>query len=248
MNIWAFSDLHLSFGAPEKSMEVFGPAWHNYAERIKNGWLSHIADQDLVLIPGDISWGKNLEQGLIDLEWIHALPGTKVIIKGNHDYWWDSPAKMNKALPSSIHFIQNNTFEWNDVIIGGARLWDTQEYTFKDYIEFIENPREKINTQPASLEDQEKIFVRELERLRLSLSQMKNDKKLRIALTHYPPIGADLAPSRVSKILEEFRIDLCVFGHLHSLKKKTPFFGEKNGVKYVFACCEFLDFIPLKLR
>ncbi|MEI8328868.1 MAG: metallophosphoesterase [Chlamydiia bacterium] len=247
MNIWAFSDLHLSFGNPEKSMEVFGPAWHNYGERIKQGWLRHIHDEDLVLIPGDLSWGKNLDQALIDLEWIHALPGTKVIIKGNHDHWWDSAAKMTKALPSSIHFIQNNTFEWKDVTIGGARLWDTSEYNFKDYIEFVENPRENKQA-PASLpEDQQKIFVRELQRLRLSLSAMDPNKKIRIALTHYPPIGADLATSRTSQILEEFHIDLCVFGHLHSVKKRTPFFGKKNGVQYVFACCDFLDFIPLKL-
>ena len=250
MTIWALSDLHLSFGTPSKSMEVFGSAWKNYAERIKTHWLESIRPEDLVLIPGDISWGMNMDQALVDLHWIDALPGTKVILKGNHDYWWDSPAKMQGKMPPSIHFIQNNAFTWKDVTIGGARLWDTPEYSFGDYIQYVENPREKKKPF-ENLEDQkaeqEKIFVRDLERLKLSLVKLDPKAKIRIALTHYPPIGADLKDSRASKILQDFNIDICVFGHLHNVIKKDPFFGEKNGVKYIFASCDFLQFIPLKI-
>lgn len=250
MAIWALSDLHLSFGTPSKNMEVFGPVWKNYAERIKTEWLTHIKPEDLVLIPGDISWGMNMDQAMTDLLWIDALPGTKVIIKGNHDYWWDSPTKMKKRMPASIHIIQNDAFNWNDVTIGGARLWDTPEYNFSDYIQFVENPLEnkkEVKDAAGRAEEKEKIFVRDLERLKLSLAKLNPDAKIRIALTHYPPISADLQPSRASQILEQYKIDICVFGHLHSVKKKQPFFGEKNGIKYVFASCDFLEFVPIRI-
>lgn len=247
MAIWALSDLHLSFGTPSKSMEVFGPAWKNYAERIQNEWLSRIKPEDLVLLPGDLSWGMNLDQAMADFLWLDSLPGTKLTIKGNHDYWWSSPTQMKKKLPPSIHFLQNDAFDWHDVTIGGARLWDTPEYNFKEYIEFVENPRENKKEAKSSEEEEEKIFVRELERLRLSLAKLNPNAKLRIALTHYPPISADLQPSRASKILEEFKMDICIFGHLHSVRKKEPFFGEKNGVNYIFASCDFLEFVPLRI-
>ena len=247
MAIWAISDLHLSFSDPSKSMEVFGPEWADYSFKIQENWIKYISKEDLVLIPGDISWAKNLDKALIDLNWIDALPGTKLIIKGNHDYWWDSASKMKKVMPPSIFFLQNDAFNWNDVSIGGARLWDTAEFSFADYIEYKDNPRENKKEPPSSQEEDEKIFVRELERLKLSLLKLNPEAKHKIALTHYPPIGADLKDSRVSKILEEHKIETCIFGHLHSLKRKEPFFGEKNGIKYIYASCEYLDFVPIKI-
>jgi predicted phosphohydrolase len=250
MSIWALSDLHLAFGAPEKTMEDFGPSWEKYAEKISANWKKMISAEDLVLIPGDISWAMRLEEALTDLKWIDALPGTKVILRGNHDYWWPSSSKLAKALPPSIHFIQNNAFLWKDVAIGGSRLWDTPEYSFNSFIEFKENPRARVKTQEERAkekEEDERIFVRELERLKLSLSQLDKNAKLRIAMTHYPPIGADLASSRASQILEAFEIDVCVFGHLHNVRAGALKFGEARGVKYVFTSCDYLDFVPVKL-
>ncbi|MBI2811771.1 MAG: metallophosphoesterase [Candidatus Melainabacteria bacterium] len=250
MSIWVLSDIHLAFGAPQKTMEAFGASWENYAEKIAANWKKMISPDDLVLIPGDISWAMRLEEALIDLKWIDALPGTKIILRGNHDYWWPSSSKLAKALPPSIQFIQNNAITWKGVAIGGSRLWDTKEYTFNPYIEFKENPRARIKTpeeRANEKEEDERIFVRELERLKLSLSQMDKNAKLKIAMTHYPPIGADLAPSRVSAILEEFKIDICVFGHLHNVRPQALKFKEARGVKYVFASCDYLDFVPIKL-
>ena len=250
MTIWALSDPHLAFGVPEKTMEAFGPSWERYAEKIKAHWTAAIAPEDLVLVPGDISWAKRLDEALIDLQWIDALPGTKVILRGNHDYWWSSPAKLSKIMPPSIHFIQNNVFIWNEIAIGGSRLWDTPEYNFAPYIEFQENPRARIKP-PEELknekEEEERIFVRELERLKLSLSQLPKESKIKIALTHYPPVGADLAPSRASQILESFQIHYCVFGHLHNVRPGSLPFGEARGVKYLFTSCDYLDFKPLKI-
>jgi predicted phosphohydrolase len=250
MKIWTLSDLHLALSVPEKTMEDFGPAWHNYAERIAGNWKKLISPSDLVLIPGDICWAKHLEEAIIDLKWIDALPGTKLLLRGNHDYWWASSAKMAKVMPPSIHFIHNSVFLWNDAAIGGSRLWDTNEYSFERYIEFQENPRARVKT-PDELahekEEEEKIFARELERLKLSLSQIPKSSKIKIAMTHYPPIGADLAPSKASRILEEYQMQYCVFGHLHNVRKGSLPFGEARGVKYIFTSCDYLDFVPLKI-
>lgn len=250
MSIWVLSDPHLAFGVPEKTMEAFGPAWHDYAEKIATHWKQLVSPDDLVLIPGDISWAMQLEQALVDLNWIDALPGTKVILRGNHDYWWPSSAKLAKIMPPSIHFIHNNVFLWKDIAIGGSRLWDTPEYNFGAYIAFQENPRAKVKT-PEELakekEEEERIFVRELERLKLSLAGLPKDAKVKIAMTHYPPVGANLAPSRASEILEAFDIDICVFGHLHNVRKGSLPFGEARGVKYLLTSCDYLSFIPLKL-
>jgi len=250
MSVWALSDPHLSFGVPDKNMGAFGPDWEGYAEKMALNWNKNISQEDLVLIPGDISWAMSLDEALIDLKWIDALPGTKVILKGNHDYWWGSASKLSKTMPPSIHFIQNNAFNWNDITVGGARLWDSPEYSFEKLINFRENPKAKPKA-PKDFEkekqDSEKVFVRELERLKLSLSQLNPKARLRIALTHYPPIGADLKSSRASEILESYHINICIFGHLHSLKKGISPFGEARGVRYLLTSADYLDFMPLKV-
>lgn len=250
MSIWALSDFHLAISVPSKTMEVFGPAWKNYAERIRSNWEKKISPEDLVLIPGDICWAMRLEEAVIDLQWIDTLPGTKVILRGNHDYWWSSNAKMQKVMPQSIHFIHNTMLMWKGVAIGGSRLWDTPEYNFSAFNVFQENKRERVKTTEESShkpEEDEKIFVRELERLTLSLSQMPKEATYKIAMTHYPPIGADLAPSRASKILESFGVNTCVFGHLHNIRAGSLAFGKARGVDYKFTSCDYLEFVPIKI-
>ncbi|MDN3505649.1 MAG: metallophosphoesterase [Simkaniaceae bacterium] len=244
MTVWVLADLHLAFGNPKKSMEVFGPVWKDYPKRIQENWERVVGPDDLVLIPGDISWAMKPEEALKDLDFIDQLPGEKLIIRGNHDYWWPSASKLKGLLPPSIHFVQNNAFDWKDCSFGGARLWDTHEYSFADVIEFVENPREKKKNVE---EDGEKIFVRDLERLKLSLECLNPKAKHRIALTHYPPIGGDLKPSRASAILEDYKIDVCVFGHLHNVRENSLNFGEVRGVKYIFASADYLGFTPIKV-
>ena len=228
-------------------MDVFGPEWENYTDKIAVSWKRRVTPDDLVLIPGDISWAMRMEEALLDLEWLHALPGTKIILRGNHDYWWPSNRKLQSFLPPSILFIHNNAINWHDVTIGGTRLWDTPEYNFGSFVAMKENPRARIKEEPYNPEQEEKIFIRELQRLRLSLEQLNPQASLRIALTHYAPIGANLAPSRASKILEEFGIQICVFGHLHRIKKDKPLFGEARGIRYIFTSCDYLDFSPIEI-
>lgn len=218
-------------------------------DRIETEWRRLIGPDDLVLLPGDISWAMRLEEAKIDLDWIDGLPGTKVMIRGNHDYWWGSMKKMAEILPPSIHALHNTAFSWNDVAVGGSRLWDTDEYRYQDLIHFkLAEGSPALGTPSPSKEEAEKIFLRELERLRRSLEQMNPEATLRVAMTHYPPIGADLAPSRAARILEEFKIDICVFGHLHNVKKGRTLFGEARGVKYILTAADYIDFIPVRLR
>lgn len=244
--IWAIADLHLSLGVPEKTMAIFGPQWEGYMDKIAAHWKETISKDDLVLIAGDISWALRLHEVQPDLDWIHSLPGTKVMIRGNHDYWWASKSKLMQIMPPSIHIIQNSCFHWNDVTIGGSRLWDSDEYRFSEYVHFQENPKAAA-ALPKEENDDEKIFLRELERLKLSLNQLDPSRKTRIAMTHYPPLSADLKPSRASAILEEYKIDICVFGHLHNLKVGQPLFGTARGITYHLTACDYLDFIPLQI-
>lgn len=247
MAIWAIGDLHLALGVPKKRMDTFGGPWINYTQKIEENWRKVVQEDDLVLIPGDISWAMTIEDVIPDLEWIHNLPGTKVVLRGNHDYWWTSLNKVEKILPPSIHLIQNNSFFWNDVAIGGARLWDTPEYAFGPYINYTENPLAKNLTVPEDPRETEKLFLRELGRLELSLQSMNPAAKKRIAMTHYPPIGVDLGESRTAAILEKYKIDICVFGHLHNIKPGIYLFGNRNDIKYVLASADYIDFKPVRL-
>ena len=248
MKIWAIADLHLCFGVPAKTMEVFGSEWKDYTQKIETNWKKNVEEDDLVLIAGDTSWAIKPEEVIPDLEWIESLPGTKIMIKGNHDYWWPSLKKLNELLPPSIHAIQNGAFDHNGITIGGSRLWDTEEYSFENLIELKDNPYSPKKTdfieEATQLELSQKIFSRELQRLKLSLGQINKSASIRIAMTHYPPISADLQDSEASKILEEHGIQCCVFGHLHNVKPDLQPFGEKNGVKYILTSSDYLNFTP----
>ncbi|MBS0624154.1 MAG: metallophosphoesterase [Verrucomicrobia bacterium] len=232
MSIWALADLHLSLGVPDKTMEVFGPHWDQYIDKMATHWQQCVHVDDLVLIAGDISWAMRLEEAEKDLQWIDQLPGTKVLIRGNHDYWWDSVSKVKRALPPSLHIIQNDSFDWKDISIGGSRLWDTQEYSF--------------NQTFAAVDPQaEKIYDRELARLEMSLKSMRQDRRL--VMTHYPPLGSDLRPSRASRMLTQYGVTDCVFGHLHGLDNSQNYFGQKDGVKYHLTASDYLNFCPKKI-
>lgn len=243
MTVWALADLHLSFGTPNKSMEIFGEAWKGWTHKIKVHCEEVIKNEDLLLIAGDISWASTLEEVMPDLEWIDSLPGTKVLIKGNHDYWWPSKKKLDEILPKSIHAIHNDVFNWEHVSIGGSRMWDSEEYSF----ESLSNSEGSALVSHKLDPDAEKIFTRELGRLKMSLDQLSKEAQIRIVMTHYPPIGLELQDSKTSKLLDSYNIDYCVFGHLHNVKKQKALFGKKNKTQYYLTSCDFLDFKPLKL-
>lgn len=248
MAVWAIADLHLSFGVPNKNMDVFGPQWAGYTERIEQAWRAAISPDDLVLIAGDISWAMHPEEAKPDLEWIGGMPGTKALIKGNHDYWWSSLSKLKAILPPSCHLIQNNSLTWNEVSVAGARLWDAPELSFHDIIDFKEHGCVKVLTESDETPDSQKVYQRELGRLEASLKTMDPKAKHRVAMTHYPPVGTNFQETEASRLLEKYRVDVCVFGHLHNVKPGLQLFGTHHGVRYYLTACDYLPgFKPLQV-
>ena len=248
MTVWAIGDLHLALGVPEKSMEEFGEPWIGYTQHIQKEWVERVKPDDLVLIPGDISWATHPEHAKIDLDWIHALPGTKVILRGNHDYWWTSLSKISKIMPPSIHVIQNNAFHWKNIGIAGTRLWDIPGLSFKELIDYKPNPKAKeIPGSEVDLEETQRLYERELLRLEMSLKCLTKEDQIRIAMIHYPPLGPNMADTEVTKLLEKYKVNICLFGHLHNLKKERTLFGEKNGVNYILTAADYIDFKPIKV-
>lgn len=247
MKIWAIADLHLSFGVPNKEMHVFGEKWRDHPKKIKEHWESKISDEDIVLIPGDISWGKHLEEALPDLLFIHSLPGKfKILLKGNHDYWWSAINKVRKILPPSLVVLQNDSFTYENISVGGARLWDDYSINFDPYIEYIDIPCAKnLTEKDNNKENAEEIYKRELLRLERSLSSMDANAKYRIAMTHYPPIGPLLENTQAFNILKKYNINYTVFGHIHSLKhQEPPLFGIKDNINFIMTAADYINFNP----
>lgn len=245
MKIWVLSDLHLAVSTPGKEMDFFGGSWVNYTEKIQKNWQAVVGPDDLVLIPGDISWAIKLKDAIRDFEWIDKLPGTKVILRGNHDLWWGSLSQVRAALPPSMHAIQNDIFTWNGIEIAGSRLWDTPEYSYSKFVNFQKNER-AVSKEDNPVEA-EKIFVRELSRLETSLKAFTPKAKRKLAMVHYPPIGPDLQPSRASALLEKYGVETCVFGHIHQVPPGIVPMGEARGVKYHLTSADYLDFMPLEI-
>ncbi len=244
--LYAISDLHLSAAHP-KPMDIFGPGWRDHVSRIRENWRKTVADDDIVLIAGDISWAMRLDEAAADLAWISALPGRKVMIRGNHDYWWQSIGRVRKAMKPGMHCLQNNALEIDGFAFAGTRLWDFPGITWQP------DPAQAGMRQPGRAaqertgaprnSDPEKIRKREIERLRLSLSRLPQDADQRIVLTHFPPLGDNGKPSHITDIISEFHVDLCVFGHLHALGSiPRPGADCRIGkTRYVLTSCDWLE-------
>jgi len=228
MALYAISDLHLALGG-DKPMDIFGDRWLKHDENIKKNWIDIIKQEDTVLIAGDISWSIDIEAGKIDLDWIHELPGKKILIRGNHDYWWNSITKLN-TMYSNMHFIQNNHFAYEDYAVCGTRGWISP---FSD----------------AFTESDEKIYGRELIRLRLSLdSAIANGFEKFIVMLHYPPTNDKFEESGFVDILREYIVEKVIYGHLHgNFQSRVPERSE-DGIEYLLTSCDFLDFCPLLIN
>ena len=253
MNIFAISDLHLSAGVPGKSMSAFGRYWNDHERKIEQRSKEGVGDKDILLIAGDISWAMKLDNARPDIEYIAGLPGRKVLVRGNHDYWWSSVAKVRSALPDNVFALHHDALFIDGVAIAGTRLWEDIRMPGLGLPQ-----REDLDLPPASRakgekppvmqdpERDEKIFTRELNRLKMALADMNSRAELRIAMVHFPPISIDFEETRASRLMEEAGIHHCVFGHLH---KAVPspgcsFLGVRKGVSYHLASCDYLDFIP----
>lgn len=209
-------------------MDVFGDAWANHSQRIAEHWRAKIQPEDLVLIAGDISWAMRQEDVIPDFLYLRELPGTKVLLKGNHDYWWSTKKKVLSLAGEGFGVVQNDAFVHEDVAIVGVRGWDmpgSRRYSDED----------------AS------ILQREIGRLRLSLEAGVRSRKRMICMMHYPPLSAVDRTTPFSDLLEEFKIPLCVYGHLHGPSHRARVEGTVRGVQYHLVAADFLHFQPLEI-
>lgn len=222
MRFFAIADPHLSKAQP-KPMSIFGGNWEEHPEVFLNGWREAVQPEDVVIVPGDISWAMRLEEALLDLQDIAELPGTKIILRGNHDYWWASISKVRKVLPPGMYALQNDSLVMGEVAIAGTRGWDT--------------PQSKL----LEAED-EKIYMREVERLKLSLESLKNTpyQKLIVAL-HFPPTLGEA--TGFTELLEHYRPDAVVYGHLHGAKPEW-LVPDWQGIPLHLVAADFLNFKP----
>jgi len=247
MRVFALSDPHLALDTPGKSMDRFGPQWVDHATTMARNWDRLVGDDDLVLVPGDISWARDLEHAAADLSWLAERPGTKLIGKGNHEYWWKSRAKVRTALPAGILAVDADAVRVGDVAVGGSRLWDSPDSAgwWHDLIVWQGEPisnEQSPEQEAASL----KIYKRELQRLERGLEALDADASVRIAMLHYPPAGPGLPPNEATALLERHGVQHCVYGHLHAVDpaRVSQTGGEARGIRYLCASCDLLDFAP----
>lgn len=220
MAVYAISDLHLP--AREKPMSVFGAHWDNHFEKISADWRASVRSEDIVLLPGDLTWAMRLEDAAEDIRRVGDLPGRKIILRGNHDYWWSAIGRVRRALPEGMYALQNDAMELQGILFAGSRGWT---------VPGADTPEEDV-----------KIYERERLRLRMSLESARrlSKEKPLIVMTHYPPF----TPSNpgVSDILEEFGTAICVYGHLHGASLAYAFTGERGGIFYHQVSCDGLGF------
>lgn len=231
MALYTIADLHLACGV-EKPMDVFGGRWQGYMEKIEKNWRARITQNDTVVIGGDVSWAINFEQLKADFAYLDRLPGKKIILKGNHDLWWDTAKKMNAFVQENgfqnIVFLHNNCFFFGDIALCGTRGWFYEEDFKKGH--------------------DEKIFRRELGRLEtsLKLGQAGNPREI-ICFLHYPPIFASFRCEEIIALLHRCGVRRCVYGHLHSESLRWAVEGVQEGIEFILSSSDHINFMPLRL-
>ena len=229
-SLFAIADLHLATdpSIADKSMDMFGGAWVGHTERLREIWLRLVEPEDTVLIPGDISWALKLEDAKADLAWLDALPGKKVLLRGNHDLWWSSMKKM-RGLYESILFIRNDCIEFDGYVLCGSRGWNC--------------PGDPDFSEASD----RKIYERELIRLEMSLKSAAKCGKQIVAATHFPPMNREKEPSGFTELYKRYGVKKAVYGHLHGSAILTAPEGLMDGTEYRLVSLDRLHAAPLKL-
>ena len=222
LKIFAISDLHLSINNP-KPMDIFGPAWDDYIEKIIKDWNEKVSDEDIVLLCGDLSWAMRLEDAKVDINLIGKLKGKKILLRGNHDYWWSTISKVRGILPQNMYAIQNDSMIIDNYIFCGTRGW------------IVDNSKMTLNDK--------KILDRELIRLEMSLKQAKEkqtENQKIVCLMHFPPFDKNNNPTAFTTLIEKYGVDIVVYGHLHG---KIPNIKEVltlNNINYYLSSCDMV--------
>lgn len=225
MKIFAIGDLHLSGFSP-KPMDIFGDHWADHWENIKQNWKEFVNESDLVLLPGDLSWALKLSEAAPDIHEICALPGKKVLLKGNHDYWWSSLSQVQTLLSNNTQALQNNSYIFGDYIIAGSRGWTCP------------------GTNQYDAQNDEKLYLREAGRLELSLKHARKiapDATL-IGMMHFPPSDKVGSKTLYTELFEKYGAAQVVYGHLHSASINSALSGTVRGVCYSLVSCDAIDF------
>ncbi|HHT25461.1 MAG TPA: serine/threonine protein phosphatase [Clostridiaceae bacterium] len=240
MSVYCLADFHLS-NQVDKPMHKFGEEWLDHDLKIKENLQRVLTDADLLLIPGDISWAINLQEAKKDLVFISELPGKKILLRGNHDYWWGTLSKNYRAMAKwqieNIDFLQNNAFRVEDSDLGGLLIAGTRGWIFPN--------------DPKWQKSDRKIFEREIQRLALSLSQaekLKQPGDKLIVMTHFPPVNQQLAISEFTKLMYNHQADVCVFGHIHHRESPYQLSGELiHEIPLILTSCDQVGFQPILL-
>lgn len=227
--IYGISDLHLDF-TKEKDMKVFGSVWEGYEEQIFENWKKVVKAEDTVLVPGDISWAMHLSEARRDLKRLDELPGTKYILRGNHDYWWESLKKIEQEGYETIRTVQNNAFVVEGTRLVGTRGWDSPD-------------------AKGFTEADEKVYQREILRLEMSLNaKLQEPYDRTIAMLHYPPFFKNGRANDLGFLMQEHGVSMCVYGHLHSEGLVWVQEGWIDGVEYRCISADYLGFRPVLLE
>jgi len=225
--LYAIGDLHLSLNS-DKPMDIFGPGWLDYVRRIEEGF-SVVSEEDTTVLCGDLTWGMSLEESLRDFQFINALPGKKLLLKGNHDYWWNTAKKMTAFFAehelNTLQILYNNAYAYGDYSICGTRGW------------FYELDNEGTRNG--------KMVAREAGRLEASLQAGGNKEKL--CFLHYPPLYTGYRCPEILEILQKYNVKLCCYGHLHGASHRRRIEGNCGGTEYSLVAADFLKFIPKKI-
>ena len=228
MSLFAIGDLHLSLDG-SKSMEVFGGRWTDYQQKIERGF-SLLTDEDVCVLCGDLVWGMTMEAALEDFRFISRLPGKKIILKGNHDYWWSTAAKAYRFFEENgmenLQVLHNNCYEYGPYALCGTRGW------------FFEEERGDAHDR--------KIMLREVGRLEASLKAA--GKRPKLVFLHYPPIYQGYECPEILSLLEQYQVERCYYGHIHGKGHAAAFQGERNGTVFRMVSADYLDFYPLKVE
>ncbi|MBO4323424.1 MAG: metallophosphoesterase [Clostridia bacterium] len=209
----------------DKPMDIFGAKWHNYLEKIRADWEEKVSDEDVVLIGGDISWAMDLSDAIVDINTLKDLKGNKVLVRGNHDYWWKSISRIRAELPEKFYALQNDCVKFGNKIICGSRAWC-------------------VEGSPDFKEQDRKIYLREVERLRLALNSAKKvleEGDEIYCLIHYPPFNARRENSLFTELFESFGVKKVIYGHLHGKESRTDLKIVKNGIEYYLTSCDQVD-------
>ncbi|MEI3393363.1 MAG: metallophosphoesterase [Clostridia bacterium] len=230
MAIYVIADLHLSF-SQDKPMSIFGENWEGHSEKIKNNWISKVKPEDTVVLPGDFSWAMYLQDTYKDFEYLNSLPGKKLLLKGNHDYWWTTVTNMRNFLEENkfknIDFIYNNSYLVENKILTGTRGWNL------------------LDTENSS-----KMIKRESIRLQLAIEdgiKKYGDDKEIIVFMHYPPISNTNRKSEFLKILKQYDIKRCYYGHLHGKSHQDAVEGIVDGIEFKLISADYLNFDVIKV-